>query len=278
MEERGLKDKEDSAEKAFELLSLAKAGRNITLRDDQYDFPVILDSVKLCRQRGFRFRLIDSGKLDRFHLEWLGEAGADFYTSDEARAGFFELELVNKACKRGRAFIAYFHHAPLELSKEKDSFSFSELQEMGRYGIYLHITNRENPRDISQVSELAYACRQGGSWLVYYHHGLLEPSFSELGRNGAWIHVSDQSLLKAENMTLILDQVKSLLAAGAKLVVHLEKGMDLRLLHDIMAAGVFVIFKSLLFDYKSPFRILERKAAKRKLDFRAYYLYPDFLP
>jgi len=278
MEERGLKDKEDSAEKAFELVSLAKAGRDITLRDDQHDFPVLLDSVRLCRQRGFRFRLIDSGKLDRYQLEWLGEAGADFYTSDEARAGFFELELVNKACKRGRAFVAYFHHAPIELSKEKDSFSFSELQEMGRCGVYLHITNREKPRDISQLSELAYACQKGGSWLIYYHHGLLEPSFSELGRNGAWIHVSDQSLAKAENTTLILDQVKSLLAAGAKLVIHLEKGMDLPLLRDVMAAGVFVLFKSSLFDYKSPFRILERKAAKRKLDFRAYYLYPDFLP
>jgi hypothetical protein len=278
MEEKGLKDKEYSAERAFELLSLAKAGRNITLRDDQYDFPVLLDSIKLCRQRGFRFRLIDSGKLGRFHLEWLGEAGADFYTSDEARTDVFELGLVNKACKKGRAFVAYFHHAALELSEKKGSFSFSELQEMGRCGIYLHITNRENPRDISQVSELAYACRQGGSWLVYYHRGLLEPSFSELGGNGAWIHVFDQDLAKAANANFILDQVKSLLASGAKLVIHLEKGMDLRLLRDIMAAGVFVVFKSLLFDYKSPFRILEKKAARRQLDFRAYYLYPTFLP
>jgi len=277
MEERSLKDKKGSAEKAFELLCLAKAGRNITLRDDQHDFPVLLDSVKLCRQRGFRFRLIDSGKLDRYQLEWLGEAGADFYTSDEARADLFELELVNKACKRGRAFIAYLHHPALELSK-KDSFSFSELQQMGRYGIYLHLTNRENPRDISQINELAYACRQGGSWLVYYHHGLLEPSFSELGRNGAWIHASDQSLPEAENTALILDLINSLLASGAKLVIHLEKGLDLRLLRDVMAAGVFVLFKSSLFDYKSPFRILEKKAARRQLDFRAYYLYSTFLP
>jgi len=277
MEERSLKNK-DSAEKDFELISLAKAGRDITVRDDHYDFSVLLDSVKLCRQRGFRFRLIDSGQLDRFQLEWLGEAGADFYTSDEARHDLFELELANKACQRGRAFVAYLHHAGLEMSKKKDFFNFSELQEMGRGGIYLHITNREKPRDISQLSELAYACRKGGSWLVYYHQGVLEPSFSELGRNGAWIHVSDQSLAQAENPNLVLDQVKSLLAAGAKLVIHLEKGLDLRLLRDIMAAGVFVVFKSLLFDYKSPFRILEKKAARHELDFRAYYLYPNFVP
>jgi hypothetical protein len=278
MEEESLKEKEEPAEKAFELLSLAKTRRNITVRDDQFGFPLLLDSVKLCRQRGIRFRLIDSGKLDRFHLEWLGEAGADFFTSDETRADFSEMELICRACKRGRAYLSYFHHGPLEPGREKNSLNFSELQEMGRCGVYLHITNREKPRDLSQLSELAYACRRGRAWLVYYHHGLLEPSFSELGRNGAWIHVSDQSLPEAENKTLILDQVKSLLAAGAKLVIHLENGLDLSLLHDILAAGVFVLFKSWLFDYKSPFRILERKAAKRKLDFRAYYLYPFFLP
>ena len=278
MEEKGLKNKEQSAEKAFELLSLAKARRNITVRDDQFDFPLLLDSVKLCRKRGFRFRLIDSGKLDRFHLEWLGEAGADFYTSDEARVDFSEIELIRRACKRGRAYLSYFQHGPLEPGKEKNSLKFSELQEMGRCGVYLHITNREKTRELSQLSELAYACRKGRAWLVYYYHGLLEPSFSELGRNGAWIHVSDRNLSKTEDPVLILDRVKSLLASGARLVIHLEKELDLSLLHDILAAGVIILFKSLLFDYKSPFRSLERKAAKRKLDFRAYYLYPTFLP
>ncbi len=278
MEEKSLKEQKDSAERAFDLLSLAKEGRDLTVRDDQYDFSVLLDSVKICRQRGSRFRLADSGKLDRFQLEWLGEEGADFYTSDEARADFSELELVNKACNRGRAYVAYFHHGPLELSKEKSRFTFSELQEMGRCGIYLHITNREKPRDLSQLSELAFTCQKGRSWLVYYHHGLLEPSFSELGRNGAWIHVSDQDLPQTENTILFLDQLKAFLAAGVNLVIHLEKGMDLSLFPDVMATGVFVLFKSSLFDYKSPFRILERKAAKRKLDFRTYYLYPGFLP
>jgi hypothetical protein len=31
-------------------------------------------------------------------------------------------------------------------------------------------------------------------------------------------------------------------------------------------------------DFRSPLRGLERRAARRPLDFRAYYLTPDFLP
>jgi len=265
-------------EKTYELLSLAKKGGDITVRDDQYDFSCLLDSAKLCRRRGFRFRLVDSGELDTFQLEWLGEAGADLYTSDEARLDFSELELANRACKRGGAYVAYFHHGPLKPDEKQSPVPFSWLQEIGKCGIYLHITNRERQRDIFQLNELAYACRKGGSWLVYYHHGPLEASFSELGRNGTWVHVSDQYLLRTDDTTPVLDQVKSLLTSRLNLVLHLEKGLDFSLLRKVMAAGAFVLFKSSLFEYKSPFRILEREARRKKLDFRAYYLYPAFLP
>ncbi len=279
MKNESVKDINDrKPEKAYELLSLADKGENITVRDDQYDFSCLLDSVKLCRRRNGRFRLIDSGKLDIFQLEWLGKAGADIYTSDEARSDVSGLELVNRACKGGNAFASYFFHGPLESEEGSESISFSELQKIGINGIYLHLTNRENKRELSQLNDLAYACRKGGSWLVYYHHGVLESSFEELGINDAWIHVSDDSLKESEDGTQVLDKVKSLLASGAKLVIHLEKGLDFLLLRDIMKTGAFVLFKSSLYDYKSPFRVLEREARKRTVDFRAYYLYLTFLP
>lgn len=101
-------------EGSYEILSWANEGEDITIRDDQYDFPWVLDAVRRCRKRGFRFRLVDSGKFDISQLEWLGKAGADFYTSDGSRPSVFELELMNKACRRGRAFVAYFHYGPLE--------------------------------------------------------------------------------------------------------------------------------------------------------------------
>lgn len=282
MENENLKNKKTVLpEKAYELLSRTREGADITVRDDQHDFPSLLDSVKQCRKQGFRFRLIDSGVLDSFSLEWLGKAGADVYTSDEVRVEALELELVNNACKKGTAILSYFYHGPLEPDepeKGADSLSFSELKNMARNGIYFYITNRERELSFQALNELAHACLRGRSWLVYYHFGLLEPSLEELGRNGAWIHITDQCFHEAENTDLVLDAVKSALSSGVKMVLHVEKGLDYALLRDIMSAGTYILFKSSLFDYKSPFRPLEREARKRKLDFRACFLYPNFLP
>lgn len=264
--------------KAYELLSWAGKGKDITVRDDQHEFPWLLDSVKLCRKKGARFRLIDSGKLDRFQLEWLAGAGADLYTSDEARAEASALEHVNRTCQKGGAFVAYFHYGLLESEEKPGSISFFDLKDMGRSGIYFYLSNREMKREISKLNELAHACRKGGGWLVYYLHGSLENSLEDLARNEAWIHVTDQIFQEPEDPTLVLDKVRAAVSAGAKLILHVEKGLDLSLLRDVIKTQAFVLFKSSLFDYKSPFRALERKTRKRKLDFRAYYLYPTFLP
>ncbi len=279
MADENIKDKNvELPKKAYKLLSRADKGTDITVRDDQYEFPWILDSVKLCRKKGARFRLVDSGKLDLSQLEWLAGAGADLYTSDEARAEGSELEHVNNACQKGGAFIAYFHYGPLEPEEEPSSVSFFDLNDMGRSGIYFYLSNREIKREISKLNELAHACRKGGSWLVYYLHGPLEDSLEELARNETWIHVTDQIFQEPEDPALVLDKVKTAVSAGAKLILHVEKGLDFSLLRDVIKTQAFVLFKSSLFDYKSAFRALERKTRKRKPDFRAYYLYPTFLP
>lgn len=275
------KRKEENAaqgERIFEPLPSFVRGEDITLRDDLYDFSVLLDTVKVARQRGVRFRLIDTGKLDRFQLEWLAEAGADLYTSDEARTDSQELELVNKACRKGKAICAYFHNGPLEAEEESESISYSSLQGLGRDGIYIHLTNRQNERDSLQLNELAFSCQKGGSWLVYYHFGSLEFSLEELARNGAWIHTSEQIFKDAEDKSLIVDNLKAAISAGLRCVLHVEKGLDISLLDDLMRAGAFILFKFSLFDRKSPFRALEKKARRKKPDFRAYYLYPNILP
>lgn len=266
---------EDQTSEIF--ASLAR-GEDITLRDDLYDFSFLLDTVKVARRRGVRFHVIDTGKLDRFQLEWLAEAGADLYTSEEARTDSLELELVNKACRKGRAICAYFHHGPLDAEEESESISYSGLQDLGRNGIYIHLTNRHNERDSLHLNELAFACQRGGSWLVYYHFGSLAFSLDELARNGAWIHTSEQIFQDAEDKSLVLDNLKSAISGGLKFVLHIEKGLDISLLNDVMSARAFILFKSSLFDHKSPFRALEKKARRRKLDFRAYYLYPNILP
>ncbi|NIM59580.1 MAG: hypothetical protein GTO16_11660, partial [Candidatus Aminicenantes bacterium] len=109
-------------------------------------------------------------------------------------------------------------------------------------------------------------------------HGSLENSLEELARNETWIHVTDQIFQGHEDPTLVLEKIKSVMSAGAKLILHVEKGLDFSLLRDVIKTQAYVLFKSSLFDYRSPFRALEKKTRKRKPDFRSYYLYPTFLP
>lgn len=282
MEKRPKKeDKTEGHQGAHKILSWATRGEYITVRDEQYDFSSILDSVRRSRKRGFRFRLIDSGKFSSTELEWLTEAGADLYTSDEARPDAFELELLNKASRRGKAYLAYFHHGPLETEEtgeESNSISYPDLQNLAESGAYLHISNREKKRDFSHLNLLSFGCRKRGSWLVYYHHGPLEAPLEELGRNGAWIHVSDKSIQEDEELSLLAEIIKAARVAGTNLVLHLERGLDALILKDIVRSGAFVLFKFSLFDRQSPFRALEKESRRRNLDFRAFYLYTHFLP
>lgn len=264
-----------SLKKAYELFSLLKKKQNITVRDDQYDFSMLLDAVRQFRDRRYRFRVIDTGRFDPFELEWISGHGADLYTSDEARSNVHDLELISAASRKGNAFVSYLINGKWDVEEDP---TFSDLMNVGRYGAYLHLTNRQQPRDILQVARLAYNCTQSGSWLVYYHHGPLEKSLLELGSNGAWIHMTDQSLEGEESQAMIRDIVLSARSAGSNLVLHWDNGNNFSLLDDIVKAGAVVLFKSPLFDYKSPLKVLEKGIRRKRLDFRAYYLHPSVLP
>jgi len=265
-----------SLKKASELFSLLKKKQNITVRDDQYDFSMLLDAVRQFRDRRYRFRVIDTGRFDPFELEWISGHGADLYTSDETRSNVHDLELISAASRKGNAFVSYLINGKWDVGEEDPTFS--DLMDVGRYGAYLHLTNRQQPRDILQVARLAYNCTQSGSWLVYYHHGPLEKSLLELGSNGAWIHITDQSLEGEESQAMIRDIVLSARSAGSNLVLHWDNGNNFSLLDDIVKAGAVVLFKSTLFDYKSPLKVLEKGIRKKRLDFRAYYLNASVLP
>jgi len=277
MEEDTKKDEDTGIqEKAYKLLSSVSKGKDLTVRDDQYEFSWLLDSVKIARKRGCRFRLVDSGQLDFSQLEWLAKAGADLYTSDEVRTDAFELDLLSRACRKAGSIVAYFHNGPLEHVNEGEEslpITFSALLNLTRSGVYLHLTNKENKRDSSHLNSISHACQRGGSWLVYYHHGPLDPVLEELARNGAWIHVSDRSLKGEEDVPLLMDTIKSARSAGTNVVLHLEEGIDARLFEDMVKTGAFILFNLSHLEDISPLR-----ARKKSLDFRAYYLYPHFLP
>jgi hypothetical protein len=280
-EEKEEEMKPEPLSRAYDLLSKAERGNEVTVRDDQCDFFWLLDTAKLCRRRGVRFRLIDSGALEFSQLEWLAKAGADLYTSDRTRCKALELELLNKACRESGGFMAIFLHGWLESTEgeEKPAFlSFQELLNLASSGVFLHLSNKDQKRDFSHLISLAYFCSKGGSWLVYYHHGPMEDWLEELGRSGAWIHLSDQSIEKSKDQSLILNTIKSAQVAGTNLVLYLEKGLETHLLQDIVGAGAFLQFDLTQLVRQRHFRTILKGIKGRSLDYRAYYLYHHFLP
>ena len=261
---------------AHKVLSKAFWMGALTVKDDQHDFPTLLDLVKTRRKINRRFSLVDSGKNESFQLEWLGQAGADIYTTNETRSNIEELELINKACRRGNAITAYLFQGPFGEEDEKDS-SFSDLINLGLNGIFVYISDHKAEYEFSQLYELASACRNGGSGLIYYHQGPVESYLGELSGYGVWIHLSDVKMEKAEDMELLIDVIKNPHSRGKCFILHVEKKWEILQLKDILDAGAFILFKSPPSDYKSSLRPVEDRARKKKLDFRAYYLYPEFL-
>jgi hypothetical protein len=265
-------------EKAFALLSRAEKGLEITLRDDQHESASILDAARTVRKRGGRLRLIDTGRFSAFELEWLAEAGADLYTSDEARPNPMELGLLAKACARGGSVIAYFHRGALVRDPGEGPTSPAFLAAAGREGIDIHVSNRDRPLDPTDLAEIAHACGRGGSRLVYYHHGPFEPGLEALARSGGWIHLSDVDLPADAGTVMLMEIGAAASASGSGLVIHLEKGLTTEILSDLLSAGVFVVFMTPPASRRSTLGALEREARKRALDRRSYYLYADFLP
>ncbi len=269
---------ENSVRKVFELLTRAGREKNVTVRDDQGDFSTFRDAAQLWRAKRGRFRLIDTGKFSVFELEWLAEAGSDIYTSNDARPHAGEVGLLARACVRGKAIVAYFHQGGLARNAETESASFSFLQGIGQSGAYVYLTNRDRECSFPDLAELAHTCRRAGTRLVYYHHGRLAVGLEEVSRNGAWIHCSDRSLEGPADIGLFFDLIEESSAAGAGVVLHVEKGVEVTLLRDILGAGAFVFFATPPAGRGSSLRPLEQQARRRKLDFRFYYLYPDQMP
>jgi len=279
MDKETLKEKQQNPQETtpnnnYELLSSVRKGHDLTVRDDQYDFPALLDGIRSCRRKGSRFRLVDSGVFERLQLEWLLKAGADFYSSDQVRKDPQELEGLLRSCLKQKSLMAFFIEGIIKAEEGSESLQFAEIVSLGMNGAYLYISNKENERDLSLLEKLADRCCSAGSRLVYYHHGVLNPALVEVGGNGAWIHISSRSIESKEDHPVLKDIVKSTRLSGANLILHLEKKLDYLLLSEIIKAGVYVLFDRIQVDYRSPLKELEQAAARKKLDPRSYYLYP----
>lgn len=264
-------------ENAQSIISLAETGRDVTLRDDQLSPSWLIDAVKICRRRGGRFRLVDSGRIDSLHLEWILESGADLYTGDSVQRDVRELGSLVSACRRGGSILAYLQQSVIREETDQDP-DMSGLINLGGSGAYLHVSNREDPRDFSVLSRLAHSCVQGASRLIYYHHGSLDEEILEIASSGAWVHVSDESIKGGEKELFLRQIVLAARKAGSNVVFTVENSVGLQLLWDLLKAGAHIRFQSARFDYTSPYRPIEQKARSQELDYRAFYLHPHFLP
>jgi hypothetical protein len=247
------------------------------VRDDQFDFPALLDAVNASRRGGGRLKLVDSGKLSSAELEWLGEAGADIFTSDRARPSPHELVLVSRAANRSGGAAAYLHHGPFTSDEKERTIPFAALKEMGRSGIRLAVSNGGVKRESAALDELAVACASGGTRLVYYHHGSLEPELEGIARAGVWIHIAGSSLQNESDVAALCDLAKAARENHGNIVLHIEKAPSPVWLADIFDAGVQVLFQTPPSDYRSPLKPFELKAARHSPDPRSYYLHPGFM-
>ena len=265
----------DAIDEGFKLLDAAAKGQNITVRDDQYDYYWIADAAEMCRKKGFRFRLMDTGRFEKIDLMWLIDSGLDLYTDDQTRKDFTELEELVRKCKKENSIFTYLHTGTFEKEEESESSVFSGLVTIARIGAYIYVSNRNDETELAAVHHLAGCCREGNTRLVYYHHGPIEPIFEDIGGQGAWIHITDKSIDR-EHLELLRDTCQICHSNGGGLIVHLEDEVEYDLVEKLIEVKAHVLFLYAQFDYKSPFRELEKRVRKRKYDFRAYYLQHDF--
>jgi len=267
-----------AGEKTFDLLRRAEQGLEITTRDDQYDFTAFLDASGAARRNGGRLRLLDTGRFGVFELEWLAEAGADLFTSDEARPNRPELGLLAKACSRGDSTIAFFMRRAVTGNGSDDVSSWGFLREIGRDGVDVHLSSREWERDLGELAETAHVCRKAGSRLVYYHHRALAAGLEALAGSGGWIHLLDESFEDADSGTLLSDIINTASAAGSGVVLHLQKAHPVEALRDYLDAGATLLFGTPPSNPRTLLGSVEKAARKRRLDRRSYYIHASFLP
>jgi len=256
-----------TVENGFRLLDQAGAVEGLTVRDDQQPWPWLLDAAGMARRRGRRFRLVDSGRLDAFSLEWLAKTGADLYTADNVRSDAGALVRIRAAGRASGARVMFFLHGPLQAAPREGALSAEMAGELVRGGIDLHISNRGQPRDMAALLDLTASGRAGGAGVVYYHHGPLLKDLADLTEAGAWVHISNaKSDFKMTELPLLRDISHQGHVAGG-LVVHVDMDIEPTLLAEIRKSGAHLIF-NIPTGGQSP---------APSLPWRAFYLDTTFL-
>jgi hypothetical protein len=264
--------------KTYELLDRVRLRQDIVVRDDQFAPEALVDAARLAAGRGVGLGLLDTGRFDAASLEALIGERVRFYTSDGARPNPDELGRILRACLKAGTFLALFHRGPLEAAERPETLTLGALLTLAGDGADIHLSNVAGPRDFAALVEIAGAAASGGGHFVYYHHGSLAEAMKDLAGRGAWIHVSDKSLQGDGGAALGLGIARAARGRRSGLAVHITSGLPLADIEGLFAAGARLLFQTPPSDFKSLQRPLERKAARRKLPVRAFYLTTAVLP
>jgi hypothetical protein len=272
--ERGIAD----VVRTYELLDRVRLGRDIVIRDDQFEREAVLDAARAAREKGIRVSLVDTGRFEASDLEWLIREKVRFCTSDETRTNEAELARILKACRASKSFLAYFLNGALDPADAAGRMSLAALKGLADSGMDIHISNRLHARDFAILAGLAESVKGGRGYFVYYHHGPLTADMTELASRGAWVHFSDRSLESGAPAELSLAIVRAARAAGARAAIYVRGGLPLPFLESLFEAGAVLFFQTPPSDRGSLQKPVERKALRRRLPARAFYLSTALIP
>jgi hypothetical protein len=264
--------------KTYELMDRVRRRQDLVVRDDQFDLEALLDAARYAGRRRFRLTLLDTGRFGLAEVEALARAGARILTSDEARPRSGEWEILLEACREGRTHLSVFWKGPLPSPEETAAISLLTLEDLLGRGLDFHISDRTHARDAAVLGRLAAAARRGRAYLVIYHVGPLLPDLAGPAAGRAWVHFSDRDSADEGWSGLAVGIARAAASSGARAVVHVERGLPLELLEELWAARAALVFLTPPSDDRSLLGPIERKAERRKLPARAFYLSTSFLP
>jgi hypothetical protein len=263
--------------RTYELMDRVRMRQDLVIRDDQFDFPALLEAARYADRRRIRMSLLDTGRFGLGEVESLAKAGARILASDEARPRADDWEILQEACRSAGTHLSVFWNGPLPAAEAVTGAAFQSLLALLRMGMDLHISDRTHVRDAAILARLAAAAKKGKGFLVIYHTGPLVAELAGPAAGRAWVHFSDSSIADEPAAAAAVEIARAASGAGSRAAVHVERGLPLELLEALWAAGAALLF-TMPSDDRSLLRPIEDRAARRKLPPRAYYLSTAFMP
>jgi len=264
--------------RTYELLDRVRTPRDLTIRDDQFEHAVLLDAAAYARRRRIPMSLVDTGRFSVVELESLARRGVRVCTSDSARPRPEEMEIIVRACRASRSFLAFLLEADWPAGDEAGPWSARALSALVASGMDLHVSNRHRDRDPGVLGDLARQAGPSRGFIVCYHHGPLVAALAEPASLGAWIHLSDRGLADDDAVAVACAIARAASAGHSRAVVTVERPLAPDVLEGLWAAGAVLRFLTPPAESRSALAAIERKAGKRKAPPRAAYLPGVTLP